>query len=119
PWHVFCASVLILMAQAVFSAPTPAERADTSKSRRKTSSARIHDFKIVRPRFIVHGTRLSKVEIWFSSTGTSIDGPGLLGTATRIADGRAETWALPIPRDLLAVEIFAVAFDNDSKVVGK
>jgi len=119
-WSTLVQSLAILLAQAIFIGPLAPQDTSTGKSRQLPSTARLQDFRIVRPRFIVRGTQLSKVEIWISSTGTGLKGPALLGTATRISTGgRTETWTLPIPRDLLAVEIFAMAFGKDGKVVGK
>jgi hypothetical protein len=84
------------------------------------NAGEFYDFKIARPNLIVNGANLSKVEIWCWPTGTGITEPTLIGTATRATNrGKHERWVLRIPQDLLATEIFATAFDETGKVIGK
>jgi hypothetical protein len=64
---------------------------------------------------------LSRVEIWFRSTGTGLTTPGRLGVARRTsAAGRREVWTLQIPKDpVLVVEMFARGFDQMGKAVAE
>ena len=110
---------LILIAQSIFSTPLLSEDAGASKSAQPRGTMRLRDFRVVRPRFIVRGMNLSKVEIWCAPMGTGLE-LGLMGTATRLAGGKpTETWVLSIPPRFSCVEIFALAFDKNGKEVGR
>jgi hypothetical protein len=104
----------------IAAANAPSQNIDNFRSHQPGNKGASHDFKVVRPRFVVCGAYLSKVEIWFWPAGTGIPEPALLGAARRITDaGQHETWVLRIPADLLAVQIFATAIDNSGNIVGK
>lgn len=95
----------------------PESMARVNKSRRV---GKLYDFKIAKHNFVVDGANLSRVEIWYWPTGTEIMKPARIGTAARVTDpGTHEKWVLRIPPDLLAVEIFATAFDEAGHPVGK
>lgn len=112
---------------AVFILPLPllavplfAYENDTDRANQAKDAGKFYDFKIAKPHFLVDGANLGKVEVWYWPTGTGITKPALLGTARRITvPGEHERWVLQIPSDLLAVEIFATAFDKAGNVIGK
>jgi len=100
--------------------PLSARQNGTAVAREAKDAGKLYDFKIAKPNFLVDGANLSKVEVWFWSTGTGITKPALIGTAKRITnEGKREKWVLRIPSKLLAVEIFTTAFDKTGNVVGK
>lgn len=108
-----------------FALPLVAVSQSVSKNVPPAASHRAHrgelyDFKIVRPDFVVTGADLARVEVWLWPTGTGITNPAPIGAAKRVTNaGKHEKWVLRIPPDLLAVKIFATAFDNAGDVVGK
>jgi hypothetical protein len=105
----------LLLVVPLFAYENGTDRANEAKD-----AGKLHDFKIAKPDFLVDGANLSKVEVWFWPTGTGITKPALVGTANRATGpGEHEKWVLRIPADLLAVEIFATAFDKTGNVIGK
>jgi hypothetical protein len=87
---------------------------------RDQNQPKLRDFRIVRPLLVIEGDYLSSVAVRFFSTGTGITESGLLGNAKRTTvPGKNEKWVLDIPPGLLAVEIFAVAYDSHHKEVGR
>ena len=101
-----------IIAVPLLTIPVRAKQAGAVQQR-DTKAGQLYAFKVERPNFV-------KVEIWSWPTGTGITQPSLIGTATRVTDpGNHEKWTLRIPRDLLAVKIFAIAFDETGKAVGK
>jgi hypothetical protein len=82
--------------------------------------------EVDRPKVVVRGAYLDKVEIWAVPTGTGITPENyvLLGTAERKnAAGAEEIWLFPIPScatetRLLATEVFAKAFGPNGTFIG-
>lgn len=113
-WSVLFFALLV----AAISQPVPNDAARTAPDR--VHRGKLYEFKIVRPDFVVTGADLARVEVWLWPTGTGITNPALIGVAKRVTNsGKREKWVLRIPPDLLAVKIFATAFDNAGDVVGK
>lgn len=113
-WSVLFFALLV----AAISQPVPNDAARTAPDR--AHRGELYDFKIVRPDFVVTGADLARVEVWLWPTGTGITNPAPIGAAKRVTNaGKHEKWVLRIPPDLLAVKIFATAFDNAGDVVGK
>ena len=85
----------------------------------RAAAPAILSFKAIQPRFVVSGRNLSSVEIWFEPTGTGLE-PGRLGMARRTSRaGKRETWVMEIPPGLMAVKIFAIAYDKAHREVGR
>ena len=113
-WAVF------IVAFPLLAVPVSAHQDRSGRSGEVNDAGKLYDFKIAKPDFLINGANLSKVEVWFWPSGTGITKPALLGAAQRITgSGGHEKWILGIPSDLLAIEIFATAFDKAGKVIGK
>src|ERR1700751_3410517 len=59
----------------IVAAHAPSQNVDNFRSHQPGDEGALHDFKVVRPRFVVRGANLSRVEIWFWPTGTGIPEP--------------------------------------------
>jgi hypothetical protein len=116
--HPYWATFII--AFPLLAVPFSAHQDGVARAHETKHASKLYDFKIIKPNLLVDGANLSKVEVWFWSTGTEITKPAPIGTATRITGpGKHEKWVLRIPPGLLAVEIFATAFDEAGNVIGK
>jgi len=87
-----------------------------------TTAPAILSFTVERPDFVVHGTDLSRVEIWVVPTGTGITeadyqklgDAALSGTDTN----GIKTWTLAIPQEeFLATDILARGFDENGETL--
>jgi hypothetical protein len=82
----------------------------------------IRSVAIERPNLEVHGSNLSKVELYGVPSGTGITVGGILGSAKRQnSAGDDEIWIMPIPQKKDGVgsftEIYAKGFDSRGRVV--
>ena len=92
-----------------------------------SGNPQVRSIDIQRPKIVIRGAYLDKVEVWAVPTGTGItpDEFVLLGNATRRGSaGGKETWLFPIPvcptdTRLLATEIFVKGFDAKGAFVEK
>lgn len=117
--RLFTLSVLFVLA-AGLSSPLGPCGFQTSDRR-----ATIRSFEVSKKDFVVRGSNLAKVEIYYFATGTGVTEPSTLGLARRVTPaGENETWVLPVPpkptsfAGLLAVEISASGTDARGKGVG-
>ena len=85
----------------------------------------LHAVQVRRPRIVICGAYLSKVEVWVVPTGTGItsDEFKLLGNAERTTPGgHNEVWVLRIPScktdPLSATEVFVKGFSANGDLVG-
>lgn len=83
----------------------------------------IKSFEVSSKDFIIRGSNLAQVEVYFLSTGTEVNTPTPLGIATRASHtGRSEIWLLPIPPrpacDMLAAQVLASATDAKGNAAG-
>lgn len=114
-----CCSAFIV-ALPLLAATFSAHQARAIHARERENPGKLYGFEVAKPNFLVDGANLSKVEVWFWPTGTGITKAAFIGTARRITGpGVHEKWVLRIPPDLLAVEIFATAFDKAGNIIGK
>jgi hypothetical protein len=110
---------LLTLCLHLAAAGEPRPQTPSAPKHQTSPSSSFVSFRVVRPFFVIHGTNLSSVEIWISPTGTGLQ-PSRIGFAhltTRA--GRHETWKLAIPQDLLATEIFAIAYDKAHVELGR
>lgn len=104
--------------------PHSAQRSQ-SNSAHEVQVSRITSFKFQRPNLVVIGSYLSRVEICGVPSGTEIspDACDPLGNATRrTGAGERERWVLalpPYPVNYMVTEVYAKAYDANSRVVGR
>ena len=90
------------------------------------NQSELRTVQVKRPRIVIRGAYLSKVEVWAVPTGTGITPKEfmLLGNADRANPaGHNEMWVFRIPScktnaRLLATEVFVTGFGDKGDVVG-
>ena len=94
----------------------------SSNIEQKSAISKIKSISVQKPKIIILGENLSKVEIYFVPTGTEIDLETMSRkeNAVKIFDNsNGQGWAYEYPKNLLITNIFAKGFDKNGKLVGK